>query len=206
MSDNTFWVNTDGLAPATSGFHEKANQLSELAGQISDLISQIPQAAGGDKLGRDFAEQVTPQIGQLHQGVQSLADALVQAGDGVSTMAKMFEVTNNNASSTSSSLSNLLNSGQPLTPATFTPAEVGVPPSASGPGQPLTPATFTPAEVGVPPSASGSWQPLMPRVLEPRVPGTPPSASGREQPLPAEFWPAQVETPLSGSDSGGGQG
>jgi ABC-type transporter Mla subunit MlaD len=155
MSDNTFWVNTDGLTPATSGFHEKANQLSDLAGQISDLISQIPQAAGGDKLGRDFAAQLTPQIGQLQQGVQSMADTLHQTGDGVDSMAKMLNATNNNASSNSRSLSNLLNSGQPLTPASFMPAEVGTPPSASGREQPL-PAEFWPAQVETPPSGSDS--------------------------------------------------
>jgi hypothetical protein len=211
---SNIFVNTDGLTPVTSGFQEKANQLGGLAKQVFDLVNQIHQAAGDDKLGREFAEQLTPQVGQFHDGVLSLADTLGQTGDSVGLMAKMFKVTDNNAGSQSSLLGHMLNNTNPGSSGGGSGS--GSSGDGSGSGMPDLPRFVMPQIQGAPPSGSGT--PDQPRVFRPQIQGPPSSGPGTPNPQsdavvtppsgPGAPLPQSnaVVTPPSGSGSGAGAG
>jgi hypothetical protein len=113
MSDNSFWVNPDGLAKSSQGFSAKATQITSLADQIGKLTapSVIGEAAGSDAAGQHFAAAHLQQAGALYDGLLSWAGAVDNTGQSVNSTAKMFGAAEDNSGSAAGSLGQQLNSG-----------------------------------------------------------------------------------------------
>jgi hypothetical protein len=113
MSDNTFWVDAEGLAKSGQGFSAKAGQIFGVADQIGKLTdpSVIDEAAGSDALGRQFAAMHLQQAFALYQALLSWAGAVDNTGNSVTSIAKMFGAAENNAGDAAGSLGHQLDSG-----------------------------------------------------------------------------------------------
>jgi hypothetical protein len=182
MTDNSFWVNPDGLAKSSQGFSAKATQITSLADQIGKLTapSVIGEAAGSDAAGQQFAAAHLQQAGQLYDGLLSWAGAVDNTGQSVNSTAKMFGAAENNAGDAAGSLGQQLDSG-----------------SGSGSGS------------GNPDGSNGAPGVLQPRVMAapqevmPEVPPPGPSGSGA---TPGVAQPQEVISEVPAASPGDGSG
>ena len=98
MTDDQFWVNTDGLAQSAGGFHDKAATVNSLVDRVKALSSpDLAAIVGLDSQGEGVFQQLQQGSTQLHQGLSQWGEAIHNAGDSVANSAKVFDKTEDNS-------------------------------------------------------------------------------------------------------------
>jgi uncharacterized protein YukE len=114
MSDDQISVNTDGMLAAAPGLYDLANKMTSAVGELTNRLSELGSPWGNDETGQEFVSKYQSPADQVIQGANSAASVLQSTADGVVTMAKGFEGTEqeNKASINVGNGSNGGNSGQ----------------------------------------------------------------------------------------------
>lgn len=97
MTDDKFWVDTEGLKDSASGFHAKGTYIKNLATRIQHLMDTSSAAAlGNDQEGREMWKKIEAGAQDLYAGVNSWGTAVYQTGDAIVSSAKVFAATEEN--------------------------------------------------------------------------------------------------------------
>jgi len=152
MSDNSMWVDPDGLAASARGFASKADQIRAAASILKELIdpSLVRNASGADSMGRAFAEAHLQMGADLHEGVVTLGQAVSSTGDGVKNVADTFGAADSNAGALAGSMGNQLDATSAAIPETVMERspEYGTAGLPMGFSEPLTPGLWMPMTKG----------------------------------------------------------
>ena len=93
MSDDEVSVNTDGMLAAAPGLYDLANRLTSAVGELTNRLSELGAPWGGDETGQQFVSKYQSPADQVIDGARSAASVLQSTADGVVTMAKGFDGT-----------------------------------------------------------------------------------------------------------------
>ncbi|MER5780067.1 WXG100 family type VII secretion target [Streptomyces sp. NPDC002039] len=93
MSDGTFSVDTDRLDQAAPQVQELAGRIRSVATKLEGRLSALGACWGDDESGRQFLEQYAEPKRQLGHGITGAAEVLHSTVDGIRTMAKGFQRT-----------------------------------------------------------------------------------------------------------------
>ncbi|MEW2168007.1 WXG100 family type VII secretion target [Streptomyces sp. NPDC007084] len=93
MSDGRFSVDTDRLGQAAPQVQELAGRIRSIATKLDGRLSALGACWGDDESGRQFHEQYAEPKRQLAHGITGVGDVLDSTVEGIRTMAKGFERT-----------------------------------------------------------------------------------------------------------------
>jgi uncharacterized protein YukE len=93
MSDDQISVNTDGMLAAAPGLYDLANKMTSAVGELTNRLSELGSPWGDDQTGQEFVSKYQSPADQVIQGANSAASVLQSTADGVVTMAKGFDGT-----------------------------------------------------------------------------------------------------------------
>jgi uncharacterized protein YukE len=93
MAGNSFEVNPEGLAVPASNMRELGSRLDALLKHMESTLDGLGQPWGEDKTGKGFLKQYNPAREQVLEGLQSMAESVFGVADGLDTMRKGFEKT-----------------------------------------------------------------------------------------------------------------
>jgi hypothetical protein len=97
MSGNYFAVDTDALSRAAPEILRLATRVNSVNSMLDSRLSSLGECWGNDENGRRFAKQYVNSKNQLAKGLDSACKVLDSMSDGVSTMAKGFHKTEDEA-------------------------------------------------------------------------------------------------------------
>jgi uncharacterized protein YukE len=93
-NDNVLDVDPDGMM-------DEANQFDDINGIADGIASTLINAMhglgpfwGNDPVGRQFAENWTPTIGGMHDGLGGVGSNMADIGDNLRTSAQLFDNSN----------------------------------------------------------------------------------------------------------------
>ncbi len=97
MTGNYFAVDTDALAQASPQVRLLAQRVKRLGFDLDSGLNQLGECWGNDKGGQQFAKQYLKPRTQLVIGCKKGAEVLDSIADGISTLAKGFRKTEEQA-------------------------------------------------------------------------------------------------------------
>lgn len=113
MTDDSFWIDTDGVANTVSGYRAKEGHIRHLATSLQPLLDpdRVAAAFGGDAAGQQLAASYQQNGGPLHDAVLKWADAVGSTADSLSAVAKGFGGVEDGASDSVRNLTNFIANG-----------------------------------------------------------------------------------------------
>jgi hypothetical protein len=94
MSNEPFFVDTEGLNSSASGFHQRGERIRQLAARVRALTGHsVAVVIGTDKAGQAVFNQYRSDGESFYDGVHKWAKAVDNTGDTVTASAKAFAIT-----------------------------------------------------------------------------------------------------------------
>jgi uncharacterized protein YukE len=116
MADSAFSVDTDGLGQSAPHVHELAGRIRSIGTKLQGRLNALGECWGDDENGRQFLEQYSEPGHQLIRGIADTGDVLDSAVDGIQTMAKGFQQTEDQNAEAAHSITTAGQSSQTGTP------------------------------------------------------------------------------------------
>ena len=93
MSDGTFSVDTARLDQSAPQVQELAGRIRSIASKLDGRLEALGECWGDDESGRQFLEQYAEPKRQLSAGITGAGQVLDSTVEGIRTMAKGFQRT-----------------------------------------------------------------------------------------------------------------
>ncbi|WP_405867397.1 WXG100 family type VII secretion target [Streptomyces sp. NBC_01515] len=93
MSDGTFSVDTARLDQSAPQVQELAGRIRSIASKLDGRLEALGECWGDDESGRQFLEQYAEPKRQLSAGITGAGQVLDSTVEGIRTMAKGFQQT-----------------------------------------------------------------------------------------------------------------
>ncbi|MGW6912131.1 WXG100 family type VII secretion target [Streptomyces sp. NPDC054940] len=93
MSSNYFAVDPDALAKNAPNVRAYSDQMRQLVNRLESRLNELGDCWGDDSMGKAFAEQYVTPRKDMVDGLKGLVEVLDSTADGLETMAKGFNAT-----------------------------------------------------------------------------------------------------------------
>ncbi|MFI7499928.1 WXG100 family type VII secretion target [Streptomyces sp. NPDC049687] len=93
MSSSYFAVNPDGLAKTAPYLRAFSDQWAQIGARLEARLDEFGNCWGDDEMGKAFEEQYLEPRNQMMEGFKGIAEVLDSTADGMETMAKGFQAT-----------------------------------------------------------------------------------------------------------------
>ncbi|MET9915249.1 hypothetical protein ABZZ74_53040 [Streptomyces sp. NPDC006476] len=112
MADDYLGVDTGAIAAAVAPTREMAQRILDVKSALVARLSELGAPWGDDETGRQFLEQYQGGKNDLLAGFEGASEVLRSMADGVDTMAKGFQWTEEQNMEAASVLTNGVRSGE----------------------------------------------------------------------------------------------